>query len=169
MPNDNTDKSAIVSQKITQTIRDVSPASKDGVEWKIIGHKTETWDDVEIVTVEPNIQGPYVLLKVQFKKPGSRQDLVHWFAERDVHLKNEEKLLLYWEKQGSRQSAVELPSDAVHLLLIIKEKDAKKDEGYGRKKYLMQFVGCPESEAQWWWASAVNEAYIELYEEWASN
>ncbi|KAF5553708.1 hypothetical protein FMEXI_2357 [Fusarium mexicanum] len=168
MPNDKTDKSALVSQKITQKIQDVSPAFilKEGVEWKIVGHKTETRDDVEIVTVEPTIQGPYVLLKVQFKKPGSCQALIYWFAERDIHLKNEQKLLLYWEKQGGRQNAVELPSDTVHLLRIIGEMDVKKDEGYGTKKYLMQFVGCPESKAQWWWASGVKETYIDLYEEW---
>ncbi|KAF5602898.1 uncharacterized protein FSUBG_7538 [Fusarium subglutinans] len=166
MPNDSTDKSAIVSQKITQKIQDVSPAFilKEGVEWKLKGHKTETRDDVEINTLEPTIQGPYVLLKVQYKTPGSRQALIHWFAKRDIHRKNEQKLLLYWEKQGGRQNDVELPSDTVHLLQIIGEKDVKKDEGYGTKKYFMQFVGCPESEAQWWRASIVKEAYIELYE-----
>ncbi|KAF5700535.1 hypothetical protein FMUND_14286 [Fusarium mundagurra] len=140
MPNNDTDKSAIVSQKITQKIRDVSPAFNEGVEWKIIGHKTETRDDVEVIAVEPTIQGPYVLLKVLLKKPESRQTLVHWFAERDIHLKNEVKLLLYWEKQGGRQNSVELPSDVVHFLRIINEKVAMKDEGYGTKKYLMQFV-----------------------------
>ncbi|KAF5599500.1 hypothetical protein FPANT_3334 [Fusarium pseudoanthophilum] len=172
MPNNDTDESATVSQTITKRIRDVSPASKDGVEWKIIDHKTETRDDVEITTVEPNVQGPYVLLRVEFKKPNSRHTLVHWFTERDIHLKNEQKLLSYWQKQGGRQNVVELPSDVVHLLRIIKEKDVKRDEGYGTKKYLMQFVGCPKSEAQWWWASGVKETYIELYEEWfnrASN
>ncbi|KAG4270113.1 hypothetical protein FPRO04_11805 [Fusarium proliferatum] len=166
MPNNDTGESAIVSQTITQKIRDVFPTSKDGVEWKIIDHKTKTRDDVEIITVEPNNQGPYVLLRVQFKKPDSRHTLVHWFAERDIHLKNEQKLLSYWQKHRGRQNTVELPSDVVHLLRIIKEKEVKKDEGYGKKKFLMQFVGCSKSEAQWWWASTVKEAYIELYEEW---
>ncbi|KAF5692386.1 hypothetical protein FDENT_2908 [Fusarium denticulatum] len=164
MPNDD-----IVSQTITQKIRDVSPASKEGVEWKIIDHKTETRDDVEIITVEPNIQGPYVLLRVQFKKPDSRHTLVHWFTERDIHLKNEQKLLSYWEKQGGRQNAVELPPDAVHLLRITKEKELKRDQGYGTKEYLVQFVGCPASQSEWWWASGVKETYIELYEEWVSR
>ncbi|RBQ66121.1 hypothetical protein FVER14953_13818 [Fusarium verticillioides] len=166
MPNND-----IVSQTITQNTRDVSPASilEDGIEWKIIDHETETRNDVEIITVEPNIQGPYVLLRVEFKKPNSRHALVHWFTERDIHLKNEKKLLSYWQKQGGRQNAVELPSDVVHLLRITKEKDLKKDQGYGTKKYLVQFVGCPASQSEWWWASTVKETYIELYEEWVSR
>ncbi|KAF5625183.1 uncharacterized protein FTJAE_10080 [Fusarium tjaetaba] len=102
MPNNGTKESATVSQTITQRIRDVSPALNDGVEWKIIDHKTETRDDVEIITVKPTVQGPYVLLRVEFKKPNSRHTLVHWFTERDINLKNEQKSLSYWEKQGGR-------------------------------------------------------------------
>ncbi|KAF5244108.1 hypothetical protein FANTH_7863 [Fusarium anthophilum] len=126
MPNDKTDKSALVSQKITQKVQDASPAF------------------IQETRLPPS----------------------SWFAERDIYPKNEQKLLLYWEKHGGRQNAVELPSDTVHLLRIIGEMDVKKDEGYGTKKYLMQFVGCPESKAQWWWASGVKETYIDLYEEW---
>ncbi|KAF5985619.1 hypothetical protein FCOIX_1972 [Fusarium coicis] len=134
MPNND-----LVSQTITRNTRDVSPASiEDGVEWKIIDHETETRDDVEIITVEPNVQGPYVLLRVEFKKPNYRHTLVHWFTERDLHLKNEQKLLSYWKKQGGRRNAVELPSDVVHLLRITKEKDLKKDQRYGTKK-----IPCP--------------------------
>ncbi|KAF5602355.1 hypothetical protein FPCIR_1922 [Fusarium pseudocircinatum] len=164
MPNDD-----IVSQTITQKARDVSPASKEGVEWKIIDHKTETRDNVEIITVEPTVQGPYVLLRVEFKKPDSRHTLVHWFTERDIHLKNEQKLLSYWEKQGGRQRAVELPSDVVHLLRITRERVVKRDLGYGTKQYLVQFVGSPASQSEWWWASTVKETYIELYEEWVAR
>ncbi|KAF4962440.1 hypothetical protein FSARC_9469 [Fusarium sarcochroum] len=160
----------LVSKSITAHADDILPISViDGaVDWEIVGHKTETREDVEIISVHPPVQGPYVVMKVWWFTEDNPKGTTGLFTERDVQGKNEELLLTYWEAEGGREEATGLDSDVAHIFKILAERIAKPKNTSPQKEFLVQFVGysCSDDDTMWWPAEDVEKTYLELYEDW---
>ncbi|KAM0546217.1 hypothetical protein ACHAPJ_011003 [Fusarium lateritium] len=143
-------------------------SAMDGaVDWRIIGHETETREDVEIISVYPTVQGPYVAMKVWWSTEVFPEGETGLFTERDVQGKDEELLLAYWKSERGRTRATGLDPNVVHVFKVLEEKIVNPNTN-PTKKLRVQFVGysAETKDTRWWPAEDVEQTYVELYEEW---
>ncbi|KAJ4258198.1 hypothetical protein NW762_008344 [Fusarium torreyae] len=137
------------------------------VDWRIIGHETEAGKDVEIISVYPTVQGPYVAMKVWWSTQDFPEGETGFFTERDVQGKDEKLLLAYWKSEGGRTRATGLDPNIIHILKVLEEKIFNRKTN-PTKKLRVQFVGhsAEKKDTRWWPAEEVEKAYVEVYEEW---
>ncbi|KAF5964751.1 hypothetical protein FCOIX_13264 [Fusarium coicis] len=137
-------------------------------DWCILGHKDEK-REVEITTIKPEIQAPFILIEVGWIN-GERDYHERHFTERDIQLKDEKMLLSNWNGvKGKRKKGSGIKEDEVHLLKILGDLEKLDDQNNMGVQLKVQFIGHSKLRTEWWWSHGVKDAYIKMYQDWVND